>query len=134
MTLSLKATLKMGDNRLMTLRPRTAKRFAEVLTYLHAALAIFGAVSIPLMLYFPETKQGVLYFAILVFASWIFFWDCPLTTWEQKLRRHFDPKTTYRTTFLRHYLKKKFEIPISEKTEEIVAVAYLITIFVVSLT
>ncbi len=118
----------------MKMRPHAAKRLAQVIAAFHAVIAVCGVIAIPLMVFLPEFKRGILYFALLVLAGWILFWDCPLTTWERKLRERFDPATSYHTTFIRHYFGKKLGIPISETTEATVAIAFLVTIFVVSLT
>ena len=69
-----------------------------------------------------------LYIAVLLITlfCWIFLGYCPVTKWEFKIRRKYEPGLNYKNEYMEYYVSKFFKINIPVLLIRITGIIFLI--------
>ncbi len=95
----------------------------------HLTWLVILIVSLPLVFLRPHYNVDVLYIVGFTLLIQLFFWSCPLTLAENKLR---GIQAYPEKTFIGHYLKVLFNLHIRDRVINVITACYLIAIILVS--
>ena len=90
-------------------------------------------ISLPLLLIVFWFKYVGIIIIILNVLTWFVWRDCPLYTWENKLRVKYDKAGVYNEAFVTHYVRKYFDIYIPKVLVKVFLYSYGLLILIITL-
>ena len=111
----------------------TNKFKADLVAVFHLSLIVLGILSLPLLFIFSYWYKVVFILIGLSVFSWIVYkGSCWVTDWENYYRRKHSIGSHYETGFIKHYLKKIFNIDATTKVIGVLLYGYVVILVIVS--
>jgi len=101
----------------------------RIIIALHALWTIIVLLCLPIALLFPSSHVAILFFIGFTLVAQIPTGKCPFTIFENKLRGH----AAYPETFMRHYLKRVFDVDVSDRVLFFITMSWFVVVILVSI-
>lgn len=89
-------------------------RFADILMLTHLIWVVLLLGGTVYVFFHPEYIQWHLTIVSLTLLANLFLGHCPLTKWEEKMRRHSNPDFQYHESFAATYIDRAFGLKLTE--------------------
>ncbi|MES3005230.1 MAG: DUF2784 family protein [Patescibacteria group bacterium] len=110
------------------------KILANSVMVVHMSWVVLMILSIPIAIFYPESGMYLLALPVTMIILWGVYGGCFVTDLERYLRKKYDPNISYSDPFIKHYLKKFFNLDVSAKKINLISYTLAIVLAIVVFT